>query len=254
MNWLEENINSIVLGDSYELIKKLPDKSVDCIYTDIPYFYVQGGVGNNSELGKRMEKKKLELKKHNLEDGIDYEILNEFIRVMKYINCFIWCSRLQVIDILKFFEQYDCTYDILVWCKTNPSPSTNNVWLSDIEYCLYFREKGKVKLNNGYELKSKYYISSTNKDDKALYKHPTIKPFDLVKRHLLHTTQMGGIVFDPFSGSGTTCVASKEINRNFIGIEIDKEFHKISVDRLNGINANGQTSIFTDFESLEENR
>lgn len=109
-------------------------------------------------------------------------------------------------------------------------------------------------MNNGYELKSKYYISSTNKNDKDLYKHPTIKPFDLVKRHLLHTTQMGEIVFDPFSGSGTTCVACKEIGRNFLGIEIDKEFHKISVDRLNGINANGQTSIFTDFESLEENR
>lgn len=201
-----------------------------------------------------MEKKKLELKKYNLEDGINYEILNEFIRVMKHINCFIWCSRLQIIDILKFFEKYDCTYDILVWCKTNPSPSTNNTWLSDIEYCLYFREKGKVKLNDGYELKSKYYISATNKDDKELFKHPTIKPFALVKRHLLHVTQIGDIILDPFSGSGTTCVTSKEINRNYLGIEIDKEFHKISVDRLNGIDANGQTSIFTNFESLEENR
>lgn len=249
MNWLEENMNSIVLGDSYELIKKIPDNSIDCIYTDIPYFYVQGGVGN-SELGKRMEKKKLELKKHNLEDGIDYKILNEFVRIMKYINCFIWCSRLQIIDILNFFEKYDCTYDILVWCKTNPSPSTNNTWLSDIEYCLYFREKGKVKLNNGYELKSKYHISPTNKSDKDLYKHPTIKPIELVKRHLLHTTQENDTVLDCFSGSGTTAVACKEINRRFIGIEIDKEFHKISVDRINGITANGQTSIFTDFNDL----
>jgi len=249
MNWLEENINSIVLGDSYELIKKIPDKSIDCIYTDIPYFYVQGGVGN-SDLGKRMEKKKMELKQYNLEQGIRYDILNEFIRIMKHINCFIWCSRLQIIDILEFFKQYNCNYDILVWCKTNPSPSTNNTWLSDIEYCLYFREKGKVKLNKGYELKSKYYISSTNKSDKDLYKHPTIKPLDLVKRHILHTTQENDIIFDPFSGSGTTCVVCKEENRNFIGIEIEKEFHKISVDRLNGINAEGQTSIFTDFENL----
>lgn len=251
MNWLEENMNTIVLGDSYELIKKIPDNSIDCIYTDIPYLYIQGGVGN-SELGKRMEKKKLELKKYNLEDGIDYKILNEFVRVMKHINCFIWCSRLQVIEILKFFEQYDCTYDILVWCKTNPSPSTNNAWLSDIEYCLYFREKGKVKLNEGYELKSKYYISATNKYDKDLYKHPTIKPLELVKRHLLHATQENDIVLDCFSGSGTSAVACKEIGRNFIGIEIDKDFHKISVDRINGITASGQTSIFTDFNNLGE--
>lgn len=249
MSWLEENMNSIVLGDSYELIKNIPDKSIDCIYTDIPYFYVQGGIGN-SELGKRMAKKKIELKEHNLEQGINYDILDEFIRVMRHINCFIWCSRLQIIDILDFFNKFNCNYDILVWCKTNPSPSTNNTWLSDIEYCLYFREKGKVKLNDGYELKSKYYISSTNKNDKNLYKHPTIKPLELVKRHLKHATQPDDIILDCFSGSGTTCVAAKEINRRFIGIEIDQSFHKISVDRLNGITADGQTSIFTDFEKI----
>lgn len=51
-------MNSIVLGDSYELIKNTPDKSIDCIYTDIPYFYVQNGIGGKSELAKRMENKK----------------------------------------------------------------------------------------------------------------------------------------------------------------------------------------------------
>lgn len=58
MNFLEENINTIVHGDSYELIKSIPDKSIDCIYTDIPYLYQQGGFGNKSDIGKRMEKKK----------------------------------------------------------------------------------------------------------------------------------------------------------------------------------------------------
>lgn len=250
MNFLEENMNTIIHGNSYELIKLIPDKSIDCIYTDIPYFYAQGGINSNSELGKRMEKKKFELKKYNLEDGIDYNILLEFVRIMKYINCFVWCSRLQVLDILNFFSKYDCSYDILVWCKTNPSPTTNNTWLSDIEYCLYFKEKGKVKFNDGYELKSKFYISSTNKNDKELFKHPTIKPLNLVKRHLLHVTQVNDVILDCFSGSGTTCVACKEINRKFIGIELVDEFFKISIDRLNGITSNGQTSIFTDFENI----
>ena len=250
MNFLEENINTIVHGDSYELIKSIPDKSIDCIYTDIPYLYQQGGFGNKSDIGKRMEKKKNELKKYNLEDGIDYNILSEFIRIMKNINCFIWCSRLQVLDILNFFSKYDCSYDILVWCKSNPSPSTNNTWLSDIEYCLYFRQKLKVKLNDGYELKSKYYVSATNKLDKELFKHPTIKPLNLVKRHLLHATQVNDVILDCLSGSGTTCVACKEINRNFIGIEIVDEFFEVSVDRLNGITSTGQTSIFTDFGDI----
>lgn len=246
MNWLEENMNSIILGDFYELIKKIPDNNIDCIYIDIPYLIDNHGYGT-SQLGDRMKNKSIELSK--IDKGIDMSILNEFVRVMKKINCFIWCSKLQILEILNFFDKLGCRFEILTWCKTNPSPTVNNVWLPDIEYCLYVREKG-VRLNDGYSLKSKFYISPINKDDKELYKHPTIKPFDLVKRHLLHATQQNDIVFDPFSGSGTTCAVCKEINRNYLGIEIDNGFHKISNDRLNGINANGQTSIFTDFGDL----
>ncbi|MGI6568692.1 MAG: DNA methyltransferase [Erysipelotrichaceae bacterium] len=53
------------------------------------------------------------------------------------------------------------------------------------------------------------------------------------------------VILDCYCGSGTTCVAAKELNRQFIGIEIDKEYWKIANDRIKGIDANGQTSIFT---------
>ena len=52
-------------------------------------------------------------------------------------------------------------------------------------------------------------------------------------------------------GSGTTAVASKELGRQYLGIEIDEKWHKIAVDRVNGINAKGQVSLFADFEKLE---
>ena len=92
-----------------------------------------------------------------------------------------------------------------------------------------------MQLNNGYELKSKYYISPINKKDKDLYEHMTIKPLELVKRHLLHTTKPNDIVLDCFLGSGTTAAACKEIGRRYIGFEIDENFFKIAEDRLNGI-------------------
>ena len=206
---------------------------------------IDAGGGGSSLLGKRI----IKIQKGDLaqiKDGIDYSILDEFVRVMKKINCFIWCSKLQVLDILSYFAKKGCHYEILVWCKTNPTPATNNVWLPDIEYCLYFRESG-VKLNDGYELKSKYFIKQINKADKDKYNHPTIKPIELVRRHIEHTTQKGDIVLDCFSGSGTTCVASKELNRNFLGIEINPEYHQTSIDRLNGLLANGQMS----FDALE---
>lgn len=243
----EDMLNTITLGDSYKLIKDIPDKSIDLIYTDIPYLFADGG-SSNSPLSQRIKK----LKQQDLAGitkGIDYKILMDFIRVLKKVNCFIWCSKEQILEILNFFVRYGCMYEILTWNKTNPTPMTNNTFLPDIEYCLYFREAG-VKLNEGYELKSKWYESPINKKDKDKYKHPTIKPLELVKRHLLHTTQENDIVLDCFSGSGTTCVAAKELERQFIGIEIDPEYYKISLDRLNGVLANGQVSIFTDPNKL----
>lgn len=150
---------------------------------------------------------------------------------------------------MNYFLKKDCFFEILVWCKTNPTPTTNQTWLPDIEYCLMFREKG-TKLNDGIDLKHKWYVSPLNTSDKDLYKHPTIKPLDLVKKHILHSTQPGDIVLDCFCGSGTTCVAAKETGRKYIGMEIDKEYWKIANDRLNGINANGQMSIFTDFDKV----
>lgn len=270
----EDMINNVVLGDCYQKIKEIPDKSIDCIYTDIPYLYNQGGSGTSS-LGERTAKKRLELmgleqnyldnkgksrgealriaknvKKANMEitsieDGIDYKIFDDMVRVMKKINIFIWCSKLQILDILKYFvDNKNCYFEILTWNKTNPTPTTNNSWLPDIEYCLYFREKGVV-LNDGYELKSKWYISSINQSDKEKFNHPTIKPLNLVERHIKHTTSENDIVLDCFCGSGTTCVACKNTNRRYIGIEVNPKWHKVAVDRLNNIDANGQMSLFT---------
>ena len=277
MNLNSFETNQVYNVDCYKAIKELPDNSIDCIYVDIPYLYNQGGSGS-SELGERTAKKRLELmgcadmylknkdttkgealriaknaKKKNLdiisiEDGINYDILNEFVRVMKKVNCYIWCSKLQIFEIMKFFigggiPNREIYFEILTWNKTNPTPTTNNSWLPDIEYCLYFREKG-IPLNSGYELKHKFYVSSANVLDKERYHHPTCKPIEVVKQHLLHTTQPNDIVLDCFMGSGTSCVAAKDIGRQYIGFEIEKKWFDIAVDRLNQTDANGQISLF----------
>ena len=232
--------NIIHLADAYELMKTIPDNSIDCIYTDIPYLHESGG-GGTSQMALNIIAKRDSI--DFISKGIDYGILDEFVRVMKKINCFIWCSKLQILDIMNFFVgKHGCRFEILVWAKNNPIPQTNNTWLGDIEYCLYFREQG-VPLNNGYDIKSKWYCSPINQRDKAIFDHPTIKPLDLVIRHLQHTTQENQIVLDPFIGSGTTAIASKEIQRQFIGIEIDPRWHKIATDRLNNTDARGQVSF-----------
>lgn len=178
-------INKIHLGNCYELIKQIPDKSIDLIYTDIPYDIHTDGGGFKG--GRPVYNGQLV----GFDKGIDYKILDEFCRICKKIYIYIWCSKDQILDLLNYFNAKKCMFNILVWCKTNPIPFVNNTFLSDVEYCLVFREDGTI-LNNGMNLKSKYYISMTNKADKEKYNHPTIKPLDLVKRHILHSTLRGG--------------------------------------------------------------
>lgn len=258
--------NNIYNVDSYKAIKEIPDKSIDCIYTDVPYLYDSGG-GGSSELAKRIikineqlsgyrkkqeeattdeEREKNRISGNVLESqkqfidltvGFDYSILDEFVRVMKKVNIIIWFSKLQMQYILNYFmnlKDKEIYFEPLVWKKTNPTPMANNTWLPDLEYAFHFREKG-VKLNDGYEIKSKGYVSPLNKKDKDLYDHPTIKPLEFVKNHILHITQENDIVLDPFLGSGTTAVACYETKRQFIGFEIDKSYYDIAQDRLNGI-------------------
>lgn len=123
--------------------------------------------------------------------------------------------------------------------------------MSDTEYCLIFREDGTSVNYGTYETKSKYYISEINKKDKELYDHPTIKPLNVVKNHIINSTKEGDIVLDCFMGSGTTAVACKELGRNYIGFELNPVYWQIAVDRVNGITQQdkrikekGQMSIF----------
>lgn len=234
-------LDQIYNEDCYKAIKDIPDKSVDCIYVDIPYLIDNFG-GGTSDLAKRITKNNRE-EIGFISDGIDYAIFNDFIRVMKKTNIFIWCNKNQILDILNFFDKQECLFDVLVWCKSNPAPNCNNNWISDLEYCIYARQRG-FRLNDGYELKSKWYLSPINKRDKDKFEHPTIKPIELVKRHLLHTTQPNDIVLDCFAGSGTTLVASKDLGRHYLGFEIDKKWYEIAKNRLNKIDANGQQSFF----------
>lgn len=252
----EDMIDTIQFGDCYKLIKDIPDNSIDLVYIDIPYF-IKGMVKSDGTIRKlsgftkdnekrREGRNKVYQSVGSISNGIDYSILDELCRVMKYIYIYIWCSKEQILDLMKYFvEEKECLFEILVWCKTNPSPFTNQTFLSDIEYCLLFREKGNTRLNDGIKLKSKWYLSATNQTDKKHWNHPTIKPLNLVERHILHSSNENDIVLDCFCGSGTTCVACKNTNRRFIGMEINKEYYDIAVKRLNNEDNNGQMSLFT---------
>jgi site-specific DNA-methyltransferase (adenine-specific) len=132
-------------GDAYELIKTLPDRSVDLVVTDPPYLIESTETGSKSRLAKSIQKMNNQLAEGVLTTGVNNTILEELVRVMKKINIYIWCNHKQLPQYLDYFvTRLGCRFDILIWNKTNATPLFNNKYLTDKEYCLYFRRGGAL--------------------------------------------------------------------------------------------------------------
>ena len=80
--------------------------------------------------------------------------------------------------------------------------------------------------------KRTFYVSKKNLQDKRLYRHPTIKPLEIIKNLIINSSNEGDTILDCYMGSGTTGVACKELNRNFIGFEINENYFNIAKDRI----------------------
>lgn len=221
-------------GDSYKLLKTIPDNSIDLIVTDPPYLIESTDTGSKSKLAKSIQKMNNQLAEGVLTKGINNDILEDFVRVMKKINIYIWCNHKQIPQYLDFFvTNLGCKFDIIIWNKSNATPLFNNKYLTDKEFCLYFR-KGGFCNPVSYESAKTVYYQPINSKDKQMWKHPTIKPLNIIENLILNSSRGGGIVLDPFMGSGTTGVACKLHNRDFIGMEIDDNFFQIAEERING--------------------
>ena len=235
--------NNLYLGDCYELIKQIPDKSIDLIITDPPYEIGHCDVSPRGIFKYKSFKAFDEIAEADLHLGFDYSILNEYCRVLKHIYIYIWCNKAQVRDYLNFFAEKNCNFEIVIWNKTNVPPFTSNHFIKDKEYCLVFWEKGTKLMGNRDTLKT-VYVSTMNVQDKKEYLHPTIKPINIIKNFLINSTIEGDVVLDTFAGSGTVLKACQELNRQYIGFEINEKFYNIAKDRLNNINAKGEVSLF----------
>lgn len=237
-------LNKIYNADCYELIKQLPDKSVDLILTDPPYLIENTKAGGKSDLAKSIQKMNTEIENSKITEGINFDILIDFIRVCKKPNIYIWCNHKQIPMYLDFFvNKNDCSFDILIWNKTNAMPLFNNKYLTDKEYCLYFRKNAYCNPQSYEEAKTIFSLP-INLRDKDKFIHPTIKPLSIIKTLIENSSQPNDIILDPFIGSGTTAVAAKETGRRYIGMEIDKRYYDIACDRVQGITAHGQYSLF----------
>lgn len=219
-------------GDCLELIKEIPDNSIDLIIADPPYQIDNTNTGCKSELSKRFQKTNDQIQNSSLTNGFDTAILDEMVRVMKKINIYIWCNGKQIPMYLDYFvKDKKCNFDILIWNKTNATPLFSNKYLTDKEYCLYFKKGGYCKPNSYVDARTVFY-QPINIKDKKKYKHPTIKPLNIIETLIRNSSKEGEVVLDPFLGSGTTAVAAINENRKYIGFELNEEFFNIAQNRI----------------------
>lgn len=207
---------------------------VPLIIADPPYDIKNTTVSKNPKDGfqKEIQSSLGELKSANISDGFDVNIMRRLIHLQKNINIYIWCNKSQIPWYLDYYvNTLECNFEILKWVKTNAIPTFSNKYLSDTEYCLYFRKGGYCKPVS-YEKASTLFSQPINIKDKQNYDHPTIKPLEIISTLIENSSVEGDLVFDPFLGSGTTAVSCEQLDRKFIGTEISKKYFDLSVRRI----------------------
>ena len=224
--------------DCLKILKSMSDKSIDLVITDPPYEISTKGGGSISKV-KHLDSSLNKLSEDEIDKGYNfYEVHKELVRIMKNINIYIWCNKIQIPQLFDFYvTENRCKFDILCWHKTNALPTYKNKYLTDTEYCLYFRKGGycdpsATEENERYENAKTFYISPLNQKDKKLYNHPTIKPLALIEKFIKNSSHKGDTILDCFMGSGTTGVACRKLERDFIGIEINKDYFETAKNRI----------------------
>lgn len=225
--------------DCFKVLKTLPDHFVDLVVTDPPYEMSATNGGGSINSVMKMNRSLKQLDDADISKGYNIkEVGKELVRVMKNINLYVWCNKVQIPDYFYYYvNELGCKFEIICWHKTNALPTYKNKYLSDTEYCLYFRKGGycdpsQTAEEERYENAKTFYITPRNAKDKKLWKHPTIKPLDITQKFIKNSSKKGDLVLDCFMGSGTTGVACKNLERDFIGIELNRDYYKIALERI----------------------
>lgn len=209
-------------------------KTVDLVVTDPPYDISEINGGGTVNTLKKLNQSLEDLNQSGLRESYDIRAFGErLFKLQKDVNAYFWCNKKQIPEYLSYYVlEKGCKFDIINWHKTNALPTYSNKYLSDTEYCLYFR-KGKGRcFPEGYEDAKTYWLEPINHKDKKEFGHPTIKPLEFIKKLIRNSSKEGETVFDPFMGSGTTGVACKELNRKFIGGDLDPKWCRLAKERI----------------------
>jgi len=256
-------VNQIVHGDVMDFLKKMPDASVDLIVADPPYNLSQGGNWSWSGakglqgFGGKWSKVMENWDNMPLQDYFSFTLawLTEAKRVLKpsgsiwifgtYHNTGIINVAFQILEIEIINE--------IVWYKRNAFPNLSGRRFTASHETLLWGHVGGKKRKYYFDYPgSKAWFDSSDqikKQDKQMRtvwdipnnkerrelqfgKHPTQKPLSICKRIVSLSSKENDLVVSPFAGVGSECLAAAELNRRYIGIELDEAYVDIAKKRL----------------------
>lgn len=234
-------IDKIYNEDCLIGMAKIADGTIDCIATDPPYKLTsRGATGTMSGYWTTDKAKKGIVFEHNDIEVEQY--LPEFYRILKAdAHCYVMCNNLNMPHFFEVIGKSDFHFvKLLVWDKQTKICGT--YYMGQVEYIFLLR-KGKDKpINNcgTSDLLSFANARDKNKDGSNI--HDSQKPIALMQTLIENSTDVGGIVLDPFMGSGTTALASIRSNRHYIGFEVSQDYYKLALQRIK--NEQAQPSLF----------
>ncbi len=252
---MELQKNVIMQGDCIDILSRLPDRSVDLVFADPPYNLQLGGglTRPDQSIVDGVDDAWDKFDSFDAYDLFTHQWLEEARRVLKDDGA-IWVigsyhNIFRVGAILQdqgFWIQND-----VIWLKSNPMPNFKGTRFQNAHETLIWAGKSQESrvtfnydalkvFNEDKQMRSDWVIPLCTggerlKDDEGKKAHPTQKPESLLHRVLLATTNPGDTVLDPFSGTGTTAAAAKRLGRNFIGIERDESYVRLSRARLKSV-------------------
>ena len=227
----------LMKGDCLEMMKSIPDNSVDLCVSDIPYKLTGGGKGDgaNSKRPKGILENNSQLMKiPKFEDW-----LPELYRVMKNgTHIYLMCNFKNLNDLMNKSLAVGFKHiNLLVWEKNNCTPS--QFYMKNCEYTLLLRKGSSKYINDigGSKTVHKFNNIIGNKV------HPTEKPVELMEFYVENSSNRGDMVLDMFMGSGSTGVACVNTNRDLIGIELDDNYFNIAEKRIQDALNNKENNI-----------
>lgn len=224
-------VNQIHNKDVLELMKTMDDESIDLIVTDPPYKVTARGNAGNSG-GMMQDKLSMQGKifKHN--DIKPSEYIPEFYRLLKDgSHCYIMTNHVNLHEMLNVAKESGFHFiKSLVWNKGNKI--MGQYYMSQFEYILFFRKGRGKKINKCGTADILEIPNKKTKGEDGKNIHDTEKPVELMKVLIENSSNIDEVVFEPFMGVGSTIMACIELDRKYIGCEIDEKYYNIAKNRI----------------------